>query len=233
MPPFAAGAGVQSTPGVASAALVGARASSWAFQFQGSSPYCKGGRMQPTTMAAPTPIAERIIVVRPGRPRRRLAQKGRPSGGLEEATAGRRRRRHRTGRRRRMDGCAGGRASPPQPCAAASPAPAARRPPAQGPPKLQGQQASTRGPPSAPTRGAAEGAAAAAAGGSSAGGGPRRCASNVGNPESGRCGSGATLGRTCKWGRPPGTSVATRTLLIVCAGRSACPPSCTHALGGI
>ena len=136
VPPFAAGAGVQSTPGVASAALVGARASSWAFQFQGSSPYCTGGRVQPTTMAAPTratPIAEGIIVVRPGRPRRRLAQKGRPSGGFEEATAWRRRRRHRTGRRRRMDGGADGRASPPQPCATASPAPAARRPPAQGP----------------------------------------------------------------------------------------------------
>ena len=36
-------------------------------------------------------------------------------------------------------------------------------------------------------------------------------------------------GRTCKWGWPPCTSGATRTRRIVCAGRPAHPPSCTHA----
>ena len=36
-------------------------------------------------------------------------------------------------------------------------------------------------------------------------------------------------GRTCQWGWPPGTSGATRTRQIVCAGRPARQPSCTHA----
>ena len=48
---------------------------------------------------------------RPGLPQRRLAQKGLPSAGLEEATAGRRRRSSRTGRRRLIDSGGSGRAA--------------------------------------------------------------------------------------------------------------------------